>query len=81
MLDLEAERFEEWLEENYPDIVPDAEEWEQEALASQAHLGGKRIKRVPYKRPLAPPNLPHSFTGKIIHVTTFTFPYSYDYDN
>jgi len=31
MLDLEAERFEEWLEENYPDIVPDSEEWEQAA--------------------------------------------------
>lgn len=45
MLDLEAERFDEWLEENYPDVVPDSEEWEQatnlyyweqEALADQA---------------------------------------------
>ena len=45
MQDLEAERFDEWLEENYPDVVPDSEEWEQaanlyyweqEALADQA---------------------------------------------
>ena len=44
MLDIEAERFDEWLEENYPDIVPGSEEWdqaanlyywEQEALADQ----------------------------------------------
>jgi len=31
MLDLEAERFDEWLEENYPDVVPDSEQWEQAA--------------------------------------------------
>ncbi len=45
MLDIEAERFDEWLAENYPDVVPDSEEWEhaanlyyweQEALADQA---------------------------------------------
>ncbi|QEM94345.1 hypothetical protein FEI17_27360 (plasmid) [Kosakonia radicincitans] len=31
MQDLEAERLDEWLEENFPDIVPDSEEWEQAA--------------------------------------------------
>lgn len=45
MLDIEAERFDEWLAENYPDVAPDSEEWEQaanlyyweqEALADQA---------------------------------------------
>lgn len=45
MIDIEAERFNEWLEENYPDIVPESEAWEeaanlyyweQEALADQA---------------------------------------------
>ncbi len=45
MIDIEAERFNEWLEENYPDVVPESEEWEQaanlyyweqEALADQA---------------------------------------------
>lgn len=45
MLDIEAERFDEWLAENYPDVVPDSEEWEQaanlyyweqEAMADQA---------------------------------------------
>lgn len=45
MLDIEAERFDEWLEENHPDVAPDSEEWEhaanlycweQEALADQA---------------------------------------------
>lgn len=45
MQDLEAERFNEWLEENYPDVIPNSEEWEQaanlycweqEALADQA---------------------------------------------
>lgn len=45
MQDLEAERFDEWLEENYPDVNPNSEEWEQaanlycweqEALADQA---------------------------------------------
>lgn len=48
MHDLEAERFDEWLEEHYPDVVPDSEEWEQaanlyyweqEALADQAQRG------------------------------------------
>lgn len=45
MFDIEAERFDKWLEENYPDVVPDSEEWEQatnlyyweqDALADQA---------------------------------------------
>ncbi|MDI7065042.1 hypothetical protein QMO17_27590, partial [Klebsiella pneumoniae] len=45
MIDIEAERFNECLEENYPDVVPESEEWEQaanmsyweqEALAVQA---------------------------------------------
>ena len=45
MQDLEAERFDEWLEENYPDVNPNSEEWEQaanlycweqEAMADQA---------------------------------------------
>ena len=27
MQDLEAERFDEWLEENYPDVNPNSEEW------------------------------------------------------
>ncbi|MEL5597103.1 hypothetical protein [Serratia ureilytica] len=45
MMDIEAERFDEWLAENYPDVIPDSEEWEhaanlyyweQEALADQA---------------------------------------------
>lgn len=45
LLDIEAERFDEWLEENHPDVVPGSEEWEhaanlycweQEALADQA---------------------------------------------
>nr|WP_237162873.1 hypothetical protein [Serratia symbiotica]CDS58919.1 conserved hypothetical protein [Serratia symbiotica] len=36
MLDIEAERFDEWFAENYPDVIPDSEEWEQEALADQA---------------------------------------------
>ncbi|HBU3559327.1 TPA: hypothetical protein MCW34_005570, partial [Klebsiella pneumoniae] len=45
MIDIEAERFNEWLEGNYPDIVPESEAWEeaanlyyweQEALADQA---------------------------------------------
>lgn len=31
MLDIEAERFDEWLAENYPDVVPDSEEWEHAA--------------------------------------------------
>ncbi|VTM94043.1 Uncharacterised protein [Raoultella planticola] len=35
ILDIEAERFDEWLTENYPEVVPDSEEWEQEALADQ----------------------------------------------
>lgn len=44
-IDIEAERFNDWLEENYPDIVPESEAWEQaanlyywvqEALADQA---------------------------------------------
>lgn len=26
---LEAERFDEWLEDNYPDVIPNSEEWEQ----------------------------------------------------
>lgn len=42
MLDLEAERFDEWLEENYPDLVPDSEEWEQEALADQAQWANEQ---------------------------------------
>lgn len=25
MIDIEAERFNKWLEENYPDIVPESE--------------------------------------------------------
>lgn len=46
MMDIEAERFYEWLEENHPDVVPGSEEWEQaanlyywgqELLANQAH--------------------------------------------
>ncbi|PTA87959.1 hypothetical protein C9415_25710 [Kluyvera sp. Nf5] len=45
MLDIEAERFDEWLAENYPDVIPDSDEWEQaanlyyweqEAIADQA---------------------------------------------
>ena len=45
LMDIEAERFDEWLEDNYPDVVPNSEEWEQaanlyyceqEALADQA---------------------------------------------
>ncbi|HAS1135241.1 TPA: hypothetical protein I3806_004700 [Enterobacter cloacae] len=45
LLDIEAERFDEWLEENHPDVVPGSEEWEhaanlycweQEALSNQA---------------------------------------------
>lgn len=45
MIDIEAERFDEWLEDNHPDVVPGSEEWEhaanlycweQEALADQA---------------------------------------------
>lgn len=45
LLDVESERFDEWLEENHPDVVPGSEEWEhitnlyyweQEALADQA---------------------------------------------
>lgn len=45
LLDIEAERFDEWLEENYPNVIPKSEEWEQaanlycweqEALADQA---------------------------------------------
>ena len=45
MIDIEAERFNEWLKENYPDVIPNSEEWEQaanlyyweqEALADQA---------------------------------------------
>lgn len=45
LLDIESERFDEWLEENHPDVVPGSEEWEhitnlyyweQEALADQA---------------------------------------------
>lgn len=31
MHDLEAERFDEWLEENYPEVVSNSEEWEQAA--------------------------------------------------
>lgn len=37
LLDIEAERFDEWLEENHPDVVPGSEEWEQELRANQAH--------------------------------------------
>lgn len=46
LLDIEAERFDEWLEENHPDVVPGSEEWEQaanlyywkqELSANQAH--------------------------------------------
>lgn len=46
ILDIEAERFDEWLAENYPEVVPDSEEWEQaanlyyweqEAIADQVH--------------------------------------------
>ncbi|HBR2076195.1 TPA: hypothetical protein L9M69_005102 [Klebsiella pneumoniae] len=29
MIDIEAERFNKWFEENYPDIVPESEAWEQ----------------------------------------------------
>lgn len=45
MMDIESERFDEWLAENYPDVVAGSEEWEQvanlycweqEALAEQA---------------------------------------------
>lgn len=45
MIDIEAEQFNEWLEENYPDVVPKSEAWEQaanlyyweqEAIADQA---------------------------------------------
>ena len=45
MQEIEAERFDGWLEDNYPDVVPGSEEWEQaanlycweqEALADQA---------------------------------------------
>ena len=45
LFDIEAERFDEWLEENHPDVVPGSKEWEhaanlyyweQEALADQA---------------------------------------------
>ena len=45
LLDIESERFDEWLEENYPDVVPGSDEWEQaanlyyweqDALADQA---------------------------------------------
>lgn len=31
LLDIEAERFDEWLEENHPDVVPGSEEWEHAA--------------------------------------------------
>ena len=31
MMDIEAERFDKWLAENYPDVVPGSEEWEQAA--------------------------------------------------
>ncbi len=31
MIDIEEERFNEWIEENYPDVVPESEEWEQAA--------------------------------------------------
>lgn len=36
MLDTEANRFDKWPKENYPNVVPGSEEWEQEALADQA---------------------------------------------
>ncbi|POE07494.1 hypothetical protein BV921_19025 [Pectobacterium odoriferum] len=45
LMDIEAERFDEWVAENYPDVIPDSEEWEQaanlyyweqEAIADQA---------------------------------------------
>lgn len=45
MKDIESERFDEWLADNYPDVVPNSEEWEQaanlyyweqEAIADQA---------------------------------------------
>ncbi|MFF6013477.1 hypothetical protein [Rahnella sp. R3(2024)] len=48
MFDIEAERFDKWLEENYPDVVPDSEEWvqatnlyywEQDAFADHAQWG------------------------------------------
>lgn len=51
MLEIEAERFDEWLEKNYPDVVPNSEEWdqaanlyywEQEALADLAHWDHER---------------------------------------
>ncbi|WP_396015951.1 hypothetical protein [Escherichia coli] len=31
MMDIESERFDKWLAENYPDVVPGSEEWEQAA--------------------------------------------------
>ncbi|WP_313107864.1 MULTISPECIES: hypothetical protein [Pseudescherichia] len=51
MLDIDAERFDKWLEENYPDVVPGSEEWEQaanlynweqEALADMAQRDHER---------------------------------------
>jgi hypothetical protein len=44
MMDIESERFDKWLAENYPDVVPGSEweqaanlyYWEQEYLADQA---------------------------------------------
>lgn len=32
ILDFEAARFDEWLDENHPDVVPGSEEWDQAAL-------------------------------------------------
>nr|WP_239991069.1 hypothetical protein [Enterobacter sp. GER_MD16_1505_Eko_090] len=31
MMDIESERFDKWLAENSPDVVPGSEEWEQAA--------------------------------------------------
>ncbi|WP_426768806.1 hypothetical protein [Erwinia aphidicola] len=51
MLDIEAERFDEWLAENYPNVPAGSEEWEQaanlyyweqEALADQAQWDHER---------------------------------------
>ena len=66
LLDIESERFDEWLEENYPDVVPGSDEWEQaanlyyweqDALADQAqwdHEHGLFVASL-NKRPSALP--------------------------
>ena len=50
MIDIEAERFNEWLEENYPDIVPESEAWEEAAnlyLQWSSNIGhGFTVKMV-----------------------------------